>query len=70
MKAEARVLKSLQSCSRVVRLVEQGSIDGRSFMVMEVRAVASQCRTAICQQYQAWYACVAAGSEYVGRLQL
>ena len=37
VKAEARVLKSLQSCSRVVRLVEQGSIDGRSFMVMEVR---------------------------------
>ena len=36
MKAEARVLKSLQSSSHVVRLVEQGSIDGRSFMVMEV----------------------------------
>ena len=39
VKAEARVLKSLQSCSHVVRLVEQGSIDGRSFMVMEVRSV-------------------------------
>ncbi len=36
VKAEARVLKSLQTCSHVVRLVEQGSIDGRSFMVMEV----------------------------------
>jgi len=36
VKAEARVLKSLQPCSHVVRLVEQGSIDGRSFMVMEV----------------------------------
>ena len=39
LKAEARVLKSLQPCSHVVRLVEQGSIDGRCFMVMEVRLV-------------------------------
>ncbi len=43
MKAEARVLKSLQSCLHVVRLVEQGSIDGRSFMVMEVRV--NTCKT-------------------------
>ena len=48
LKAEARVLKSLQPCSHVVRLVEQGSIDGRCFMVMEVSSFTLLCKVPCC----------------------
>lgn len=37
VRAEAKVLKALQASQHVVRLVEQGTVSERSFMVMEVR---------------------------------
>ena len=37
VRAEAKVLKALQASPHVVRLIEQGTVNERSFMVMEVR---------------------------------
>ena len=45
VKQEQKVLKRLQSCPCVVRLVEQGSHGERSFIVMEVTAA---CRPCLC----------------------
>ena len=37
VRAEAKVLRALQASPHVVRLLEQGAVNERSFMVMEVR---------------------------------
>ena len=41
VRAEAKVLRGLQASPHVVRIIEQGTVAERSFMVMEVRAAAA-----------------------------
>ena len=54
VRAEAKVLKALQPSPYVVRLVEQGTVSERSFMVMEVHTQPTDsCRPPCCVKIMA-----------------